>query len=137
MFNSLHHSSATYPLSLRFILILSSHLRLVFKVVSSDFPVKTLHAFLSFPWRDVCPTHPIPFHLITLWLGVKSMELLMMQLSTPSVILCSLNVVVKNKMGRHEARMANMGITERKRPLLTATCILRDAVGESGLDSGG
>jgi len=37
---------------------------------------------------------------------------LMMQLSTSSVTLCSLNVVVKNKMGGHEARMAKMGITE-------------------------
>ena len=46
-------------------------------------------------------------------------------------------MVVKNKMGGHEARMAKMVATERKRPLLTATCILRDAVGGGGLDSGG
>jgi hypothetical protein len=65
------------------------------------------------------------------------MKLLIMQLSTTSVTLCSLNVVVKNKMGGHEARMAKMGITERKRPLLTTRCILRDAVAGSGLDLGG
>jgi hypothetical protein len=65
------------------------------------------------------------------------MKLFMLQLSTTSVSLCSLNVVGKIKMGGHKARMARMGTTEVKRPLRTATCILSNAVDGSGLDSGG
>jgi hypothetical protein len=56
-----------YPTSLKYILILFSHLLLGLPGVlfSSDFLVKTLYAPHLFPTRAPCPTHQILLDLVT------------------------------------------------------------------------
>jgi len=75
-------STFSYPISFRFILIVSSHLHLGLPsgFFLSDFPTTTLYAFLLFPTHATCPTHRILLHL---W-GVQSMNLLIMQFSPVS-----------------------------------------------------
>ena len=56
-----------HPISWRFILILSTHLRLGLPsgLFPSDFPTKTLYTPLSSPIRATCPAHPILLDFIT------------------------------------------------------------------------
>jgi hypothetical protein len=59
--------SFSQPTTLRSILILYSHWRQSFPIVSSltDLPTKTLHVFLLPPLFDRCPCHIILLHLTT------------------------------------------------------------------------
>jgi hypothetical protein len=63
-----NHYPSSYPISLRSILKLSSHLRLGFTscLFPYVFPTKILYAFLISPMRATCPTPPILLDLITL-----------------------------------------------------------------------
>jgi len=57
-----------HPLSLTYIVILFSHLRLGLpsSLFSSGFQTKILYAFLTFPIRAICPVHLILLDLATL-----------------------------------------------------------------------
>jgi hypothetical protein len=69
--NQMHPVHNFHPISLRFILILSSYLRLYLPsgLVPSGFPI--LNTFLFFSMHAVCPTHLLFLRLITLIILVK------------------------------------------------------------------
>jgi len=64
----LHQSTPSQRLSLRFLLILSSHMCLGLSggLFPSSFPTKILYIFFSSPMRSTFPVHLIPLYLITL-----------------------------------------------------------------------
>jgi hypothetical protein len=93
-------STPSHPISLSYILILSTHLRLGLPsgLFPSGFPINNLRAFLFSSIRDACPVHLIILDLINLiistfyrvlkmvyniqnyvWRGVQVMKLLIMQ----------------------------------------------------------
>jgi hypothetical protein len=61
-------SNPSHPISLRFVLILSSQLRLGLPsgLFLSGLSVRILYNFLSFPMRAICPDHLILLDLIVL-----------------------------------------------------------------------
>jgi hypothetical protein len=60
-----------HPISLRYILIPSSHLRrgLLSGLLPSGFPTNTLYTFFSSPMCSTCPAHLIPLDLICLMIS--------------------------------------------------------------------
>jgi hypothetical protein len=79
----------THLTSLRFILRLSSHLRLRLPsgFFASGFQTKISYAFLMSPMRVTCPSYLILFDLITLnnsWWSMNVMKLFIMQYSSAS-----------------------------------------------------
>jgi hypothetical protein len=59
------HSILSHPISLRSILILSTHLRLGLRrgLVHSGFPTNILYAFLFAPFRATCPESVVLFQV--------------------------------------------------------------------------
>jgi len=60
------HTIPSHPISVRYILILTPHLRLGLSsgLFPSGFPIKTFYAFLMYPMHATCP-HLVPLNLIT------------------------------------------------------------------------
>jgi hypothetical protein len=70
-------SSLPHPISLRSILILTTHLHLGLSsgIFLSGFPTNILYAFLFSPVRATCPAYLILLHLITLIVLAKGYKL--------------------------------------------------------------